>query len=123
MRHLPDTLLTVVQDAPVFPHLGFMGLTHVKEMQAADKRQQFPDLMVNRQKEMSTIYGRECSTFKFHLLGQTIYFTSDPRNIQAMLATKFDDYDLGPARRNNMIATLGDGIVSICVHKTSSICC
>lgn len=27
-----------------------------------------------------------------------------------MLATQFPDYDLGPARRGNMIRTLGDGI-------------
>lgn len=80
-------------------------------MQAADKAKKFPDLMIDRQNKMNEITGRVCSTFKFHLLGQELYFTSDPKNIQAMLATKFDDYGLGPARRNNMMASLGDGIV------------
>ncbi len=59
---------------------------------------------------MSKLHGRECATFKQHMLGQEVYFTSDPKNIQALLATKFDDFGLGPARRGNMIVTLGDGI-------------
>ena len=79
-------------------------------MQGADKAQKFPDLMIARQEKMNEITGRVCETFKFHLLGQELYFTSDPKNIQAMLATKFDDFQLGPARRQNMIASLGDGI-------------
>jgi hypothetical protein len=81
-------------------------------MQQADRDQKFPNLMQSRQNDMSKIYGRECSTFQFHLLGQQLYFTSDPKNIQTMLANNFDDYALGPARRNNMIVSLGDGIVS-----------
>ena len=70
------------------------------------------DMLVFREEEMSRIHGRRCSTFKQSLLGQEVLFTSDPKNIQAMLAVQFDDFGLGPARRGNMIATLGDGIVS-----------
>lgn len=81
-------------------------------MQKADKEQKFPNLMLSRQAEMSKLYGRECTTFQFHLFGQQIYYTSDPENIQTVLAKKFADYDLGPARRNNLIGCLGDGIVS-----------
>lgn len=79
-------------------------------MLAADKHKLFPNMLVDRQQLMSKLHGRECSTFTFDVLGQRILFTSDPKNIQAMLATKFDDYDLGPVRRGNMIATVGDGI-------------
>ncbi len=82
-------------------------------MQQADRDQKFPNLMQSRQNDMDKLHGRVCSTFQFHLLGQQLYFTTDPKNIQAMLATKFDDYELGPARRNNMIVSLGDGIVSL----------
>ncbi|KAK3679104.1 hypothetical protein LTR37_021441 [Vermiconidia calcicola] len=98
------------QEAPEYPNQGILGWNQIKDMQAADKGQRFPDLMIERQARMSAIHGRECSTFKFHLLGQELYFTSDPKNIQALLATKFDDYYLGPSRRGNMIVTLGDGI-------------
>ena len=82
----------------------------MKEMQKADREGLFPDLLVERQRRMTEVLGRECSTFKGDLLGQTIYITSDPKNIQALLATQFPDYDLGPARRGNMGQTLGDGI-------------
>lgn len=42
---------------------------------------------------------------------QTGYFTSDPKNIQAILATQFADFDLGPVRHKIMGEVLGDGIV------------
>ena len=76
----------------------------------ADKKKLFPNMMVDRHQLMSKLHGRECSTFTFDVLGQRILFTSDPKNIQAMLATQFDDFDLGQLRRDNMIATVGDGI-------------
>lgn len=82
-------------------------------MQDADKKQMFPDLLQRRQDDMSELTGRVCSTHRAFMLGQEIYFTSDPENIKAMLATQFNDYDLGTARRNNMLPTLGDGIVCL----------
>lgn len=103
----------------MYPHCGFLGLKHVKYMQEADKEQLFPDMMIDRQNLMNKTHQRECSTFKTNVLGQIVYFTSDPENIKAMLATQFEDYDLGPARRGNMIRTLGDGIVR---STTSYIC-
>lgn len=42
---------------------------------------------------------------------QTGYFTSDPKNIQAILATQFQDFDLGAVRAKIMGEVLGDGIV------------
>ncbi|EMD00115.1 hypothetical protein BAUCODRAFT_63612 [Baudoinia panamericana UAMH 10762] len=98
------------RDAPMYPGGGFLGINHVKEMMAADQNQAFPDLLIRRQEKMNAVTGRICDTFRTDALGQTMYFTSDPKNIQAMLATQFEDYDLGPARRGNMIRTLGDGI-------------
>lgn len=59
---------------------------------------------------MSRLHGRECTTFSFNVLGTKVYFTSDPKNIQAILATQFADYDLGSTRHAIMSQTLGDGI-------------
>ena len=98
------------QDAPMYPDCGFLGIKHLRYIMAADKTKLFPDMMVDRQNKMKEVTGRVCPTFKFNILGQDVYFTSDPKNIQAMLATQFDDFALGPARRGNMIQTLGDGI-------------
>lgn len=97
----------------MYPHCGFFGVKHVQDMQAALDQKIFPDLLVEREKEMSKLFGRECCTMRFEALGMINYFTTDPDNIKAMLATQFEDYDLGPARRGNMIRTLGDGIVSL----------
>lgn len=94
----------------MYPKTGFLGIKGVREMQAADKKGLFPDLLIDRQDLMSKITGRVCSTYRASIFGQTIFITSDPKNIQAMLATQFNDYDLGSARAGNMGQTLGDGI-------------
>ncbi|KAF7198095.1 Cytochrome P450 52A12 [Pseudocercospora fuligena] len=98
------------QDPPMFPNCGFLGLKHVKLLQAADEKNMFPDFMEERSNIMSKETGRVCSTFTSYLLGQTIYFTSDPENIKAMLATQFPDFDLGPIRHAIMGEVLGEGI-------------
>lgn len=96
----------------MFPNCGFLGLKHVKLLQAADEKNMFPDFMEERSNIMNKETGRVCSTFTSYLLGQTVYFTSDPENIKAMLATQFPDYDLGPIRHAIMGEVLGEGIVS-----------
>lgn len=45
-----------------------------------------------------------------NLLGKTAFFTTEPRNIQAILATQFKDFGLGDARNNNFFPLLGHGI-------------
>ena len=70
----------------------------------------FPNMLVTRQEEMSELHGRVCTTWKDYLLGQELFFTSDPENIKTILATKFENFGLGE-RRPNMLPTLGDGIV------------
>jgi cytochrome P450 len=97
-------------DAPSYPSSGFGGFNNLKQMMAADKASLFPDLLVKRERDMSELHGREVSTFKNYILFQDVYFTSDPKNIQALLATQFNDFGLGPARIGNMSQTLGSGI-------------
>lgn len=41
---------------------------------------------------------------------QSIVATAEPENIQTLLATKFQDYDLGIIRHENFFALLGNGI-------------
>jgi cytochrome P450 len=50
-------------------------------------------------------------TFRFHnLFNTTMISTAEPENIQAILATKFHDFDLGPQRRDMFYEVLGNGI-------------
>ncbi|SMR63392.1 unnamed protein product [Zymoseptoria tritici ST99CH_3D1] len=98
------------QDPVVVPGGGVLGLKHLKNMMAADKAQRFPDFMLDRHEMMSKQTGRVCETFRTDLMGQSVFFTSDPENIKAILATQFQDFDLGPVRRAIMGKVLGDGI-------------
>jgi cytochrome P450 len=95
---------------PSYPGSGFGGYKNLQALMQADKEQLFPDLLVKRERDMSELHGREVSTFKNHIMFQNVYFTSDPKNIQALLATQFNDFGLGSARIGNMSATLGSGI-------------
>lgn len=51
----------------------------------------FDDTSANR-----TVY-----TYETKILGDKVLFTCDPRNIQAMLATQFKDFELGQVRRGS----------------------
>ncbi|KAL8818041.1 MAG: hypothetical protein Q9223_003245 [Gallowayella weberi] len=46
---------------------------------------------------------------EIHLFGQVGYLTTDPRNIESMLSTRFDDWGMG-SRRAGLLPLLGEGI-------------
>jgi hypothetical protein len=49
-------------------------------------------------------------TWNQNILGTWHHVTVDPKNVQAMLATQFKDFDLGPSRRNLFGPVIGKGI-------------
>ena len=49
-------------------------------------------------------------TWKQNILGNWHHVTADPKNIQAILATQFKDFELGPFRRNLFGPVIGHGI-------------
>ncbi|GIC86002.1 cytochrome P450 [Aspergillus udagawae] len=49
-------------------------------------------------------------TWNQNLLGTWHHVTADPKNIQAILATQFKDFELGPFRRNMFNPVIGKGI-------------
>ncbi|CAH2351030.1 cytochrome P450 52A13 [[Candida] railenensis] len=51
-------------------------------------------------------------TFLVKLAGVRIYFTRDPENIKAILATQFNDFALG-TRHEHFLPLLGDGIFTL----------
>ncbi|CZT00411.1 related to n-alkane-inducible cytochrome P450 [Rhynchosporium agropyri] len=63
------------------------------------------DFVVKRCKDMG------CYTYRMHnIFFTSVVFTYEPENIQAVLATKFHDYELGPARNDAFHSLLGNGI-------------
>ena len=53
---------------------------------------------------------RAGDTFASNALGETLIFTHDPQNVQAVLATQFHDFDIGELRRQVTVKLLGHGI-------------
>jgi cytochrome P450 len=49
-------------------------------------------------------------TWYQNVLGTWHYYTTDPKNIQAILATQFKDFELGPLRRGVLGPIVGNGI-------------
>lgn len=58
--------------------------------------------------ELSKEVGRP--TWAQNSLGTMVYVTTDPKNIQAILATQFNDFEIGQQRRGNFFPMLGNGI-------------
>lgn len=50
------------------------------------------------------------STFQWNLMGDCLIFTNEPKNIQAILATKFSDFDIGKTRQDVTKPFWGIGI-------------
>ncbi|KAF2994619.1 hypothetical protein E8E13_003372 [Curvularia kusanoi] len=59
-----------------------------------------------------TSANRTVSTYETKILGDKVIFTCDPKNVQAILATQFNDFELGQVRRGSFAPLLGHGIFS-----------
>lgn len=101
---------------PAYP-INLLGTSTLKESLQADKEKLIPEMSERRVKYMSDKEGRLVSTFGLTSLNKRHIFTVDPKNIQAILATQFKDFELGKPRRNALHALLGTGIVSSTVLR------
>jgi len=54
---------------------------------------------------------------QYNLFNTTLVSTCEPENIKAVLATKFEDWNLGPARSANFSELIGNGIFTADGHK------
>ena len=69
-----------------------LGLDFViKTIQSSRGRYQLEDLQHR--------FERIGTTFSSNVLGETLIFTDEPKNVQAVLATHFDDFDVGKLRQ------------------------
>ncbi|GAB1200008.1 hypothetical protein APSETT444_009368 [Aspergillus pseudonomiae] len=96
---------------PTYPG-DILGINTLKEVLRAYKEKLIPMLSARRVETMTAREGRYVTTFRFRQMGRESVFTSDPKNMQAILATQFKDFELGNARRNTMHPLLGPGIFS-----------
>jgi hypothetical protein len=80
------------------------GIDQIRRALKADKDRRFPVDTIQRHKDVGAL------TYKASLLGLTNIVTADEKNIQALLATQFKDFDIGEVRRANFMPLLGNGI-------------
>lgn len=97
---------------PTFPSKDPLGIDNLKQTLAADKEGLVPKLTEKRVQLISERENRYVSTYSIRNLGRNHVFTIDPKNIQALLATQFKDFELGQVRHASMHPLLGTGIVS-----------
>ncbi|KZF26941.1 cytochrome P450 [Xylona heveae TC161] len=81
-----------------------IGIDNLLRALAADRAQQFPVDLIERFEALGTY------TYRYQILGARNVRTADPKNIQAILANQFSDFDVGPRRRGNFLPLVGDGI-------------
>lgn len=98
---------------PVWRSWDLLGLGWSKVMIKAMKECRLSLQFDAFTKEMSAREGREVKTFQLAIPpGLHHFFTTDPRNLQAVLATQFKDFQLPLGRLAAFEKLLGQGIVS-----------
>lgn len=90
---------------PAFEHARLpWSIDRVRAALQANKEKLLPDHFMRRWENMGA------NTWRYSVFGQTNVNTVDPRNVQAILATNFGTFDLGPQRARAFWPLLGNGI-------------
>jgi hypothetical protein len=89
-----------------------IGIENIRRLLKSDKECRMPDYLKERTEAACEKEGKLLTTFYQNVLGSPAIFTTDPKNIQTILATQFKDFGLGETRNNNFFPLLGWGIVS-----------
>jgi cytochrome P450 len=83
------------------------GLDMVRAGLKADRDQRTPEFVMDRFKAMGKY------TFGVKILGTFNLITAEPKNVQSMLATQFDNFAMGRARKTNLKTVLGRSIFAV----------
>lgn len=100
------------QPAPLFRPWDVLGIQNFKIELNGMKTYRLSDAFLMRKNEISATLGRACKTFRIRYPpGEIWYYTFDPKNLQAVLATQFHDFQQPSAKVGALEALLGLGIV------------
>ncbi len=111
-RHAARARRLGCKAAPRWENKLPFGVDHVLDQLRADREKVFPDFFAQEIKNISEREGRDVTTIGHTILGINGFITTDPKNIQALLAVQFDDFEIGRLRREIFFPLLGNGIVS-----------
>lgn len=95
------------QSVPTEPSKWPVGIDILLKTIEADKQQRLPDYIVERFNKI----GRY--TWRASILGSSNLVSADPRNIQAILATQFNDFKMSKIREKNFKLFLGRSIFTV----------
>ncbi|CZT45666.1 related to n-alkane-inducible cytochrome P450 [Rhynchosporium secalis] len=107
MKCMSISMLNFGSDLARLPKLPItISIVHSWSQMLTSTRPRFPRRL---RREAMQRHGLSHIPNVQHLLHHVV-FTDEPENIQAVLATKFHDYELGPARNDAFHSLLGNGI-------------
>ena len=88
------------------------GIKFLLDGVRATKEQRVPDWLGAEFERLSNKHGHQIGTMKTHsAFFRNVLFTTEPKNIQKILATGFKDFEFGEFRVKNFEPLLGHGIV------------
>lgn len=108
------------KDPPIYPCRASLGLGSLVELLAADRAKMLCEYVEGRVSTVCEKEGRQVDTFIVRDIGGDKIFTSNPRNVKAVLATQFKEFELGKVRRESLLPLLGSGIVSMLPLQVTS---
>jgi len=91
---------------------GLFGWKNITSLFKADKVGRLPDYVLKRHYQIAQEFGRVVTTWRYSLVGAEHIHTSEPKNIQAILTTQFDDFEQGWIKRSILEPFSGPGIFS-----------
>ncbi|KAF2641585.1 cytochrome P450 52A12 [Massarina eburnea CBS 473.64] len=99
---------------PVYkmPNPDGMGITLLFQLLNSNRQFNFPETSKKRLFRQWEKEGRAIPTVGHTVFGLKVIHTVDPKNVQAVLATKFKDFGLGELRYKIFNPLLGDSIFS-----------
>lgn len=96
---------------PPWSYEKLFGLVRLQQMAEADKNGR----LIEEYAKVLEEVGR--NTFQSRWLGDVYINTVEPQNIQAILASQFQDFELGSSRRGNFAPLLGHGGIFVADGK------
>ncbi|KAF2138891.1 uncharacterized protein K452DRAFT_233513 [Aplosporella prunicola CBS 121167] len=103
-RNAAKALKLKCEEPPFENNRWPLGIDSLLRALAADRAHHFPEDLIKRFEDLGT------NTYRYQVLGAVNIRTADPKNIQAILANQFSDFDVGPTRRLTFLPMLGNGI-------------
>jgi hypothetical protein len=97
-RHAAAAKQLGCKPAPTEHNPDRLGLVTLIKLLRANNKSQILEYIRGVFDDVSLRMNKTVYSYDTYILGDRVFFTCDPRNIQAILATQFKDFELGKIR-------------------------